>query len=144
MRRLFQLLIISCALTGCIINRNVELNYIINENVATYHNNSEIEFTNVAAIFKSYASLINSKKYDNLNALKADSENFFKELENNTISSNYPIKAKKSEVQLVKDFIKDLIHFLHDKKIKPENYQNYINNASNTYISEIVYHEQIY
>ena len=144
MRKLFQLLIISCALTGCIINQPVELNTIINENVVTYHSSDEIQFTNVAAIFKSYANLINSKEYENLTALKKDSGVFFKNLENGQISENYPVKANENEINLVRDFVKDLIQFLGDKKIKPEHYQFYINDASNTYVSEIMYHEQTY
>ena len=144
MRNLFQILILSCTLTGCIMTHDSDLHVIINENVSIYQNNEKVKFTNVAAIFKSYANLINSKDYTSLRELKKDSAQFIGGLKGNKISSNYPVVANEDEINIADRLISGLIKYLSSKEIKPSNFQQYINEATKVYITEIVYYEQIH
>ena len=117
------------------------LHDIINENTIIYQIDRRVEFTNIAAIFKSYANLINSKEYMNLKELKNNSTQFIKGLKGNPISKNYPIVANENEIYMVNRLIVGLINYIDEKDIKPANFQRCINRAIKVYITEIMYYE---
>jgi len=144
MRKLLQILIISCSLTGCIMTHNSGLHNIINENIIIYQISERVEFTNIAAILKSYAHLINAKDYTDLLELTNDTTQFINGLKGNPISNNYPVVASKTEIRMVNRFLNDLTQYIDDKDIKPNNFQEYVNKAAKVYITEIAHYEQIH
>jgi len=142
MRTLLKALILSCILTGCIITQYDGLHNIINENLEVYQEQENIEFTNIAAIFKSYANLTNTEEYKSFNELENDTENFIKNLKDNNISENYPVIATKEERYVASSFLRDLLKCLKDNDIGISRYQNFINQALKTYVTEIMSHEE--
>jgi hypothetical protein len=142
MRNLLATFILSCVLTGCIITKYDGLHDIINENIEVYQKHEKIEFTNVAAIFKTYAILVNGKEYQNLEELKKDTENFVETLKKKNISNNYPVKASEDELYVAHHFLKDVFYCLRENDVGASHFQEYINQALKVYITEIIHHEE--
>jgi hypothetical protein len=142
MRTILKTLILSCLLTGCIITQHNGLHNIINKNLIVYQKQELVEFDNVAAIFKEYANLVNSKKYKTTEDLKLDTKKFIERIESSNISNNYPVKASVGEIHIAKEFLKDVIIYLEKQDIASKDFSNYINQALKFYVTEIIYYEK--
>jgi len=142
MRTLLTTLLLSCALTGCIITQYHGLHDIINKNLSVYSQQENIEFNNVAIILKYYSNMINAKRYNTIKELEEDTKEFVKKLGEGNISDNYPVKASRGEVIVVDKFLKDVLSFVRKNEINPRRVQNYINQALKIYVTEIMNYEE--
>jgi hypothetical protein len=142
MRTLLKALFLSCVLTGCIITQQNGLHLIINENLEVYEKYDQVEFTHVAAIFKTYANMVNGKEYNTTTELQDDTEKFLKQIKDSNISDNYPVKASKEEVYVASHFIKDVLKNIKKNDVRASRFQNHINQALKIYVVEIISHEE--
>jgi hypothetical protein len=142
MRKLLTTLFLSCILSGCIITQHNGLHDIINENHQVYTSYEKVEFNNVAAILKSFSTLVNSKEYNDFKELREDEKNFIEKLSVEPISNNYPIRASQNEIIVIRSFLKDVVRYLRQEDISAHNFQLYINKASTIFVTELIEHEE--
>jgi len=136
-----KVLTLSLLLTGCVTTQYEGLHPIITKNAIIYQESDNIEFLNIAAIFKEYTYITKSVKYQNIKELKKTTNNFLHEIRVGNISSNYPVKASSSEVAIVKSILIDTVSFIKKRDISANNFQSYMNKSIRIYVEEIVRYE---
>lgn len=139
-RNILKTITLAFLLTGCIIPDYDGLHHIVNENVATYQNQPEVSFLNVAAIFKTYSHKTN-KNYNNFNELENETEKFLKNIKTSYISNNYPIKASKEDVKITSIFLHDVLHYIKSNETPPSQFKFIISQSLKLYTAELIYYE---
>jgi len=139
--KFLKILTLSLLLTGCVITQHEGLHPIITKNVIIYQESNNVKFENIAAILKEYAHATQGAKYKNLKELRKATNDFLNEIRGNNISKNYPVKASKSEIAVVKSVLIDTISFIKQSNISVSNFQIYMNKSIKIYVEEIIHYE---
>lgn len=106
---------------GCDTTRDINTQNFIENNYATYVNVSMSSLgcnDNINAILKSFNSNLALDPPQTWDSVKNRNSNYLDYLKSNNISSNYPVRATSYEIEIVGNFMNDLINYGIQNNIK--------------------------
>lgn len=136
MKKLLYFTLFSIFLSSCAINTSSDLNNIITKNEQLYYN-QHISFENIAGALKEFSRISNSLKYKNIENLKEVKNSFLYKIKYK-ISDNYPVTPSDDEIRYLNKHLNDIIKYIEYKKVKPNQYNYYINNYNTIFLQEIM------